>query len=398
MRKLEKAAFPHWALQFSAGAYGRKQVGGAVTRGLANNLFTATRSAIGITVSVTLALTILCSTAMPQSGSTPLPRDGAQILLLGTHGSPMLSKERSQPSSLLIVDGHLYLIDCGIGTMRQMVMAGVRPADVGTIFITHHHLDHDLDLANIMANDFLNLIRTTRTITIYGPPQTEELVEAGFKYISIPLTVQAAEGALGDGKLIGPKGPKVNPFTAHNIQDDGVVYQDEKVRVIAAENSHFAMMPAQLRTQMKMKSYSYRFETPHGVIVFTGDTGPSDAVTQLAKGADVLVSEGGLLSEAVRGWQETAEKDHWPPEVLKAMVDHAKEHLDVEEVGEIASKAQVKSVLLYHLGDAVVSAAPMISGVKKHFSGPVFAGADFDRYCLGEVGKSTSSSTLSLCH
>jgi ribonuclease BN (tRNA processing enzyme) len=96
--------------------------------------------------------------------------------------------------------------------------------------------------------------------------------------------------------------------------------------------------------------------------------------------------------------QETAEKNHWPPERLKAMVDHGKEHLDVEEVGEIASKAQVKSVLLYHLGDAEDSTAPMISGVKKHFSGPVFAGADFDRYCLGQAGNSTSSSSLSLCH
>jgi ribonuclease BN (tRNA processing enzyme) len=356
------------------------------------------KNATGITVSVTLALIILCSDAMPQSASTPPPPGGAQILLLGTHGGPPLSKQRSQPSTLLIVDGRLYLIDCGIGAMRQMVLAGVRSEDVGTIFITHHHLDHDLDLANIMADDFSSLNRTgaTRTISIYGPPPTEELVEAGFKYISIPLTVQAAEGQMGDTKLVGPKGPKMNPFTALNIQHDGVVYQDEKVRVIAAENSHFAMMPAQFRTQMK--SYSYRFETPHGVIVFTGDTGPSNAVTQLAKGADVLVSEGGLQNAALKMLQETAEKNHWPPERLKAMVDHGKEHLDVEEVGEIASKAQVKSVLLYHLGDAEDSAARMISGVKKNFSGPVFAGADFDRYCLGQARESTGSFTVGLCH
>jgi ribonuclease BN (tRNA processing enzyme) len=366
-----------------------------------NNVFSLgawfSKNPIGITVSVTLALTILCS-AMPQSGSTPVPRGGTQTLLLGTHGGPPLSRERSQPSSLLIVDGRLYLIDCGIGAMRQMVLAGVRSEDIGTIFITHHHLDHDLDLANIMANDFSNLNRTgaTRTINILGPPPTKELVEAGFKYISIPLTVQAAEGQMGDTKLIGSKGPKEKPFTAVDIQHDGAVYQDEKVRVIAAENSHFAMIPEQFRAQMK--SYSYRFETPHGVILFTGDTGPSDAVTQLAKGADVLVSEAGLRNAGLSMWQEEAEKNHWPPERLKAMVDHAKEHLDVEEVGEIASKAQVKSVLLYHLGDSIVSAAPMISGVKKHFSGPVFAGADFDRYCLGQAGESTSSSTISLCH
>jgi ribonuclease BN (tRNA processing enzyme) len=37
------------------------------------------------------------------------------------------------------------------------------------------------------------------------------------------------------------------------------------------------------------KSYSYRFETPDRVIVFTGDTGPSDAVTELARGADLPI-------------------------------------------------------------------------------------------------------------
>jgi ribonuclease BN (tRNA processing enzyme) len=329
-----------------------------------------------------LAATMVSGLAPAQIGPTQTA-NGTQILLLGTAGGPPLHKERSEPSSLLIVDGRLYLIDCGIGTMRQMVMAGVRSEDVGTIFITHHHLDHDLDLVNIMANDFssLNATGATRTINIYGPPPTKELVEAGFKYISIPLTVQAAEGQMGDTKLIGPKGPKEKPFTAVDIQHDGAVYQDEKVRVIAAENSHFALLPAQFRTQMK--SYSYRFETPHGVIVFTGDTGPSDAVTQLAKGADVLVSEGGLRNAALRTWQGMAEKNHWPPERLKAVVDHAREeHLDVEEVGEIASKAQVKSVVLYHW--SAEDSAARISGVKKHFSGPVFAGADFDRYCFSQ--------------
>ena len=39
------------------------------------------------------------------------------------------------------------------------------------------------------------------------------------------------------------------------------------------------------------KSYSYRFEIPDRVFVFTGDTSPSDAVAELAQGADLLVTE-----------------------------------------------------------------------------------------------------------
>jgi ribonuclease BN (tRNA processing enzyme) len=348
--------------------------------------------------SVVLALTIVCGTASVQSGPTIEAANGTQILLLGTAGGPPLHKERSEPSSLLIVDGHPYLIDCGIGAMRQMVLAGIQSETIASIFITHHHLDHDLDLANIMANDFSNLNMTgaTGTITIYGPPQTEELVEAGFKYISIPFSVHGVEGLPGAPDLRLGSTKLVSPFTAHDIQHDGVVYQDEKVRVIAAENSHYAMMPAQFRTQMK--SYSYRFETPRGVVVFTGDTGPSDAVTQLAKGADVLVSEGFLRNAWLGFWTGLAEKDHWPPERLQAMMAHGTEHLDSEELGELASKAQVKSVLLYHLGTAEKDTAARILGVKRHFSGPVFAGADLNRYCLTkQAGEGASAPILKLC-
>ena len=341
-----------------------------------------------LTATSVLLLTLVPRPSIAQS-SPPAgtPRD-VEILLLGTAGGPGLHKERSEPSSLLVVDGRPYLIDCGIGTMRQMVLAGIRSETIGTIFITHHHPDHDLDFANVMANDFLSLglAGAAHTINIYGPPQTRELVKAAFNYISIPFGVFAAEG-LGNTKPI-------NPFVAHDILHNGPVYQDDKLRVIAAENSHYALMPAQFRA--RMKSYSYRFETPHGIIVFTGDTGPSDAVTQLAKGADVLVSEVLDLEAATKFVHGLAEKNHWPPERSNALMAHMKvEHLDLEEVGELASRAQVKSVVLYHLGTSSegVGAAELVSGVKKYFSGPVFAGADLDRYCLSDKAQ-----MLSPCH
>jgi ribonuclease BN (tRNA processing enzyme) len=57
----------------------------------------------------------------------------------------------------------------------------------------------------------------------------------------------------------------------------------------APENTHYQLMPAEYYATMK--SYSYRFETLYGAIVFTGDTRSSAAVVALAKGADVLISE-----------------------------------------------------------------------------------------------------------
>src|SRR5690348_14588286 len=92
-----------------------------------------------------------------------------EILFLGTAGGPPLRLLRSEPSTLLIVDGRQYLIDCGIGTMRRMLRAGVKSEQVSTIFLTHLHADHDLGLADVMANDFFvqSTAGRTESINIY---------------------------------------------------------------------------------------------------------------------------------------------------------------------------------------------------------------------------------------
>lgn len=306
---------------------------------------------------------------------------GLELLFLGTNGGPGLYLEQSESSTLLIVDGRPYLIDCGIGTIRRMLRANIQSRTIRTIFFTHLHSDHDLGLADVMANDFG--INSSTVVDIYGPPQTRALVKAAFNYIRIPNAVFAAERP-GNPAL-------VNPFKAHEIQGPGLIYKDDKVRVTAVENTHYALMPANLRE--KMKSYSYRFETPEGVVVFTGDTGPSDAVMQLAKGADVLVSESSgatpaLLSAFVRAM---AQKNHWSAERAKDFMAHmTQEHLNLEQIGEMATQARVASVILSHDGPGDSSTYP--AEVKKYFGGPVFAPVDLDRFCITAPSSGKSSS------
>ncbi len=307
----------------------------------------------------------------------PIPAKGDVILLLGTHGGPGLTKERSESASVLFVDGRPYLIDCGVGTMRRLLEAGVNSAAIGTIFITHDHPDHTMGLADVLQNDFLTddfamvtaggtIISPrgrSRKITIYGPPPTAELVSAAYNYIRVAYSTFAAEG-LGASTL-------VDPFEAHEIDHDGLVYQDDKIRVTAAENTHFRLMPAKYRA--RMKSYSYRFETPHGAIVFTGDTGPSEPVQKLATGADVLVSEvidlgGGAVAPGVPNQGVLAE--------------HMRtEHMPMKDLGEMVTKAHVKAVLMVHFVGAG-SGEQFVTGVKKYYLGTVFAGEDLARYCL----------------
>lgn len=333
-----------------------------------------------------LALMAACggslTAATPQSrGAVAAPSSGTQLLFLGTNGGPPLRQDRAEPSTLLTVEGRPYLFDCGIGTIRRMLDAGIQSQTIHTIFFTHLHADHDLGLADVMGNDFftLNQSGSTQTIAIYGPPQTKDLVDAAFHYITYGFTAFAAEpGAIRSGLV---NGALESPFEAHEIRHDGVVFQDDKIRVTAAENSHYVLMPSPARDDMK--SYAYRVDTPDGVVVFTGDTGPSDAVTRLAAGADVLVSEVQDEDQVRTFVTHMGEQNHWPPQRTAALLSHmTSEHLGEKDAGELATAAHVGSLVLYH-----DNSPEDVAGVKKYFTGPVFGAVDLARYCLHARGR-----------
>ncbi|HEV2397971.1 MAG TPA: hypothetical protein VGS27_13575, partial [Candidatus Sulfotelmatobacter sp.] len=245
------------------------------------------------------------------------------------------------------------------------------------------------------ANDFfrMNTGNARHMIQIFGPPQTKELVDTAFHFIAISVRPFAAENPsayqTNDGHL-------ASPFVAHDVEREGTIFRDDKLRVIAAENTHYALMSAASRKQMR--SYSYRFETAHGVIVFTGDTGPSDVVASLANGADVFVAEASSRDpeDLDRFVSLTATQNHWSPARTKAFGAHMqREHLDAASIGQLASKAHVGSVLLYHYRPRNKDdEAAYVSGVKKYFPGPVFASADLDRYCLDATHRKGSEATL----
>jgi ribonuclease BN (tRNA processing enzyme) len=349
----------------------------------------ASGAAIGVLVSAAVSGAVAPGRGVAQA--RPRLAAGAEIVLLGTKGGPDLSRDRSEPATLLIVDGRPYLIDCGIGTMRRLLAAGVPSPDIRTIFLTHDHPDHVLGLADVMAND-LNGVEPTGgaaaagTFAIYGPPPTAALVAAAWSFVRISYGVFAAEH-LGGGTL-------GDPFRVHVIARDGLVYRDDLIRVTAAENTHYRLMPAQERA--RMKSDAYRFETPYGVIVFTGDTGPSEAVARLAAGADLLVSEVEDLDAIVRKVQPGPVSGR-AQEGAAALLAHLRlEHLTMRAVGELAFAAHAKAILLHHYVPPE-DTATYLAGVKRYYTGPVFAGEDLARYCLGPAGAGGAAPAVRPC-
>lgn len=324
-------------------------------------------------------------TSLPGNAPAPqlpraIPGGDTEILLLGTAGGPRPGGARSEPATLLVVDGREYLVDCGSGTVRQLLRAGVRAETIGTLFITHHHPDHDLGLADVLAADLLNrgVPGAARRFEVYGPPQTGALVDAALRYVAIPYGAFAAEPS-----ALSPAPPRDvvgDAVTAHDLDRAGLVYADDRIRVYAAENSHYALMPAAER--QTRGSYSYRIETPHGVVVFTGDTGPSDAVTRLARGADVLVAEAEDPGEAAAQVHRQALREHWPAARARTVLAHlTQEHLGLRQLGRMAAAARVRAVVLSHTSPS--DPAAWVAEVGRAYAGPVFAGADLDRYCLG---------------
>src|SRR4029077_418121 len=106
-------------------------------------------------------------------------------------------------------------------------------------------------------------------------------VKALVQFLTVSAEIRISEGM----RTAHP----ANIFFGHDA-GSGVIYQDANVKVTAAENSHYHFAPG-TPAYGKYKSYSYRFETADRIIVFSGDTGPNAALDEIAKGADLLVTE-----------------------------------------------------------------------------------------------------------
>ncbi len=294
-----------------------------------------------------------------------------RLVLLGTGAGPIPRKERSQPANLLVVGGRPYLIDAGNGVARQLAHVGFVPSDVRTVFITHHHVDHNADMGALMSfawiEDNKRNDKSVAPMRFYGPASTSTLVQAAQGFLAVSERIFRA-GV--------PMAPVAGRFEGHDITAPGEVFRDDRIVVSAVENTHYIGANANAAATAD-KSYSYRFDTPGRSIVFCGDTGPSESLATLAKNADVLVCEVNDLDASMK---EIASTTRLPPLALKAVRMHMeKQHITPEQIGQLAQKANVKSVVLTHFApglDGETDQSKYTDGVRKYFSGTVIAGRD----------------------
>ena len=183
-------------------------------------------------------------------------------------------------------------------------------------------------------------------LTVMGPPGTLALCDGVLAYMAANATIRGQEGRLVDPSTL---------FVAREVEP-GVVHSAAGLTVTAVENSHYALT----EFDSPQKSYALRFDTADRSIVFTGDTGESPAVEDLARGADVLISE--MVTDAdIAGV---------PPPVQAHM---RAEHLSPAQVGRLAAAADVATVALSHYTDA---SPEDLAAIRSVFSGQIVAGED----------------------
>jgi ribonuclease BN (tRNA processing enzyme) len=274
--------------------------------------------------------------------------ENVRLILLGTRGGPRVSPNRSNPANVLMIDDAAYVIDCGIGVTRQLAAAKISLNALRYIFLSHHHSDHILEYGNLFYTAWASGL--AGPVHAFGPPGIEEMTRDYFRLNHIDIETRMADEGRRDPKAL---------LIAKDVGQDGVVIENDQVRVTAFQTPH-----------PPMTDLAYKFETSKGTVVISGDTAFNPKLAEFAKGADVLVHE--VIDD--KGVDGLVAQVPNADTLKKHLIDS---HTTIADVGRIAALADVKTLVLTHFvaGDQN-SDEQWSAGVREHFKGKILVGRD----------------------
>ena len=241
----------------------------------------------------------------------------SRITFLGT-ASAVPNRMHQNAHFILEAGQRVVLVDCSGNPVVRLEEAGIDPLRITDVVLTHFHPDHVSGLPLLLMD--LWLMGRENALTIHG--QAEDVAKA--RQIM----------ALYDWE----KWTTFYPVDFHGLpaEENAILFEDEAISILASPVCH--MIPA----------IGLRMQLPEGVVCYSTDTGPCEAVIRLASGADVLIHE---ASGAAPG------------------------HASAAEAGQVAAQAGVESLVLIHYPpDADPEALALEAGVA--FSGDVLIAED----------------------
>lgn len=240
-----------------------------------------------------------------------------KLTVLGCSGS-IPGPDSPASGYLLESDGYRVVLDLGHGAFGAL-QRYVNPAEVDAIVVTHLHADHCIDLtAYIVALRYGGAHYRVRgpdgRIPLIGPAGTRDRLEAAYDPYARKLALHELFG------FSTPASGELGPFALS-----------------------FATMNHPVPTS------AVRITCNDRTLVYSGDTGESDALVSLAHGADVL------LCEASVGPDEVSIPDL---------------HLTGKQAGEHAHRAGVDRLIVTHVPPWCSREAAAAEAAAT-FSGPV---------------------------
>jgi len=264
------------------------------------------------------------------------------LRLLGTSASRP-TVERNVSSIAVVREGETMLFDCGEGTQRQMMRFGVSFA-LRDIFFTHFHADHLIGIIGLLRT--MALQGRTESLRLWGPRGAMRTVkraeEFGMDRLSFPLEVTELEPdqcvdrgdheialfaadhrgarAVGYALVEHDRKGRFNPELARELGiPEGPLWGEiHRGRSVTLDDGR-VIEPKLLVGPAR----------PGRRIVITGDTRPSPATVEAARGADLLVHEATFGDEEAERAVETG-------------------HSTAREAAQVARDAGVGTLLLTH--------------------------------------------------
>src|SRR6195256_351888 len=153
--------------------------------------------------------------AFSQSHSTEAQTLRTRLILLGTGGGPRPRKASSASAQVIIRNDAAYVIDCGNGVARQLVLADVPLPTLRHIFLTHHHSDHNADYGNLIWLAWAAGLRTR--VDTWGPPPLAKMTRLFFEMNAADIDARISN----EGRV-----PLVPLVHVHELHNDGLVMRD----------------------------------------------------------------------------------------------------------------------------------------------------------------------------
>src|SRR5215467_7024399 len=280
---------------------------------------------------------------------------GTKLVLLGTAAGPVPGRSREMTSHVMLSNGSAYVLDCGMGVTNQFARTGIPFSSLKSIFITHHHADHNIEYGPLLIVGWIQGLPLD--VRAFGPPPLRQMTDDFMRAYKQTVDFWAEDFHM-------------KPLTSVGVQEistTGPVTQDDNVKVSAILVEHPPVKPA----------LAYRFDFKDRSIAFSGDTAPLEAVAKMAKGADVLVHET-MYVPAVETYIRAMIAQGRSVNFDAFMADIKADHTPSEDVGRIAQEAGVKTLVLSHLTPAIDSISDEVwrAPVAKYFKGEIIVGKD----------------------